>query len=339
MEKANKIKLGAFILVSGFLLISGFLAVGILRIFEPKVHAITVLNTSVEGLSAGSPVKYLGLPVGRVTRVAMRETDGHIAVYFDLTTSAMDSLSAGGRRLRGSASELAEVLKKHNPSCFINAAGLMGGTYLELTLGCPEPPALPEVNDLPPHLLYIQARPSHIGNAIQNISRIIEEFNSINIIKMADKLDQALDTANALLQQGDLTDLLKQLNNISRDLEFSMRNMRSALSDQNLDKINRTISNIERSSANLMQTASQEELGEMLRNLNTFLRETQSFLPAATRLADKLNTSADPAGAQLAETVTLLHNLTSQISILVERMDDNPDALLRGNRAPKSRKE
>ena len=72
MEKANKIKLGAFILVSGFLLISGFLAVGILRIFEPKVHAITVLNTSVEGLSAGSPVKYLGLPVGRVTRIAMR---------------------------------------------------------------------------------------------------------------------------------------------------------------------------------------------------------------------------------------------------------------------------
>jgi ABC-type transporter Mla subunit MlaD len=313
--------------------------VGILRIFEPKVHAITVLNTSVEGLSAGSPVKYLGLPIGRVTRVAVRETDGYIAVYFDLTTSAMDNLAAGGRRLRGSASELAEVLKKHNPSCFINAAGLMGGTYLELTLGSPEPPALPDVNDLPPHLFYIQARPSHIGNAIQNISRIIEEFNSINIIKMADKLDQALDTANDLLKQGDLTDLFKQLNNISRDLEFSMRNMRSALSDQNLDKINRTISNIERSTASLMKTASQEELGETLRNLNAFLRETKAFLPAAAQLAEKLNASAGPAGAQLAETVTLLHNLTAQISTLVERLDDNPDALLRGNRAPAINKE
>ena len=151
---------------------------------------------------------------------------------------------------------------------------------------------------------------------------------------MADKLDQALDSTNDLLRHGDLVDMLKQMNSISRDLEFSMRNMRSALSDQNLDKINRTIANIERSTASIMQAASQEELGETLRNLNSFLQDTRDFLPAAARLADRLTASAGPAGAQLAETVTLLHNLTAQISTLVERLDDNPDALLRGNRAP-----
>ena len=113
-----------------------------------------------------------------------------------------------------------------------------------------------------------------------------------------------------------------------------MRNMRSALSDQNLDRINRTIANIERSTASIMQAASQEELGETLRNLNSFLQDTRDFLPAAARLADRLTASAGPAGTQLAETVTLLHNLTAQISTLVERLDDNPDALLRGNRAP-----
>ena len=194
------------------------------------------------------------------------------------------------------------------------------------------------MNDLPPHLLYIQARPSHIGNAIQNISRVIEELSTINIIKMADKLDQALDSTNDLLRHGDLVDMLKQMNRISRDLEFSMRNMRNALSDQNLDKINRTIANIERSTASLMQTASQEELGETLRNLNTFLQESRTFLPAASRLANSLTASTGPAG-QLAETVTLLHNMTTQISALLERLDDNPDALLRGNRSPKVNKE
>ena len=137
---------------------------------------------------------------------------------------------------------------------------------------------------------------------------------------------------------GDLVDMLKQMNRISRDLEFSMRNMRNALSDQNLDKINRTIANIERSTASLMQTASQEELGETLRNLNTFLQESRTFLPAASRLANSLTASTGPAG-QLAETVTLLHNMTTQISALLERLDDNPDALLRGNRSPKVNKE
>lgn len=334
MERANKVKLGAFILVSGFLLIGGFLAVGLLRIFEPKVHAITVLNTSVEGLSAGSPVKYLGLPVGTVTRIAMRENDGHIAVYFDLTTSAMDNLPAGNHRLKGSASNLAQVLSKHNPSCFINAAGLMGGSYLELTLGGQEPPALPNVDQLPPHLLYIQARPSHIGNAIQNISRIIEELNSVNLIKLADKLDQALDSTNELLKQGDLVDTFRQLNSVSRDLEFSVRNMRNAFSDQNLEKINRAIANVERSSANIMRTTSQEELGETMRNLNTFMQDARSFLRTAGELAAKLNAAADPAREQLNGTLTVVGNLASQLSAILERLEDNPDQLLRGNRAP-----
>ena len=51
MERANKIKLGAFVLLSGALLIGGVLAVGITRVFEPKVRAVTVVNTSVEGLA------------------------------------------------------------------------------------------------------------------------------------------------------------------------------------------------------------------------------------------------------------------------------------------------
>ena len=334
MEKANKVKLGAFILVSGILLIGGFLAVGVLGFLEPKVHAITVLNTSIEGLSKGSPVKYLGLPVGSVTRVAMRENDGYIAVYFDLKASAMDNLPAGTQRLRGTASNIAEMLKKHNPSCFINAAGLMGGSYLELTLGGQEPPALPNIDKLPKGLLYIQARPSHIGNAIQNISRIIEELNSVNLIKLADKLDQALDSTNELLKQGDLVDTLKQLNSVSRDLEFSVRNMRNALSDQNLDKINRAIANIENSTANIMRTTSQEELGETMRNLNTFLQDARAFLKTAGELTAKLNTAADPTRAQLADTLTGLNNLASQLSALMERLEDNPDQLLRGNRAP-----
>ena len=334
MEKANKVKLGAFILVSGILLIGGFLAVGLLRIFEPKVHAITVLNTSVEGLSTGSPVKYLGLPVGRVTRIAMRENDGYIAVYFNITTSAMDNLPAGTQRLKGSAANPAEVLKKHNPSCFINAAGLMGGSYLELTLGEQEPPALPHVDKLPPHLLYIQARPSHIGNAIQNISRIIEELSKINLVKKADKLDQTLDSLNELLQQGNLAETLKQLNSVSRDLEFSVRNMRNALSDQNLDKINRAIVNIENSTSNIMRTTSQEELGETMRNLNVFLQDARVFLKTAGELTGKLNSSVDPVGAQFAETLTRLNNLAIQLNALAERLEDNPDQLLRGNRAP-----
>ena len=74
MNEANKFKLGAFLLIAITLLIVGFLSAGIMQIFAPKYRAMTVLNTSVEGLAVGSPVKYLGMPVGKITAMAMRES-------------------------------------------------------------------------------------------------------------------------------------------------------------------------------------------------------------------------------------------------------------------------
>ena len=70
MNEANKFKLGAFLLIAITLLIVGFLSAGIMQIFAPKYRAMTVLNTSVEGLAVGSPVKYLGMPVGKITGIA-----------------------------------------------------------------------------------------------------------------------------------------------------------------------------------------------------------------------------------------------------------------------------
>ena len=84
MNEANKVKLGAFVLISAALLIIAFISAGALRFFAPKIHAMTEVYTSVEGLAVGSPVKYLGMPVGKVTEMHMRGSDGKIIIFFDI---------------------------------------------------------------------------------------------------------------------------------------------------------------------------------------------------------------------------------------------------------------
>ena len=333
MNKANKVKLGAFVLLSAVLLISGFLAVGVTQVFTPKIHAMTVLNTSVEGLSAGSPVKYLGMPVGRVTRIAMRENDGYIAVYFDLLPSALDRLEAG-KPLTSSAANLAEILQKRNPSCFINAAGLMGGTYLELTLGGQEPPALPHLKDVPEDVFYIQSRPSHIGNAIQNISRVIEELSKVNLVQLTDKLDQTLDSMNDVFGRGELMTTLKHLNNISRDLELSVQNLRSALSQENIEKINRSIANIESSTTGIRKATSPEEIGALVRNLNAFLTDSRAFLEDARQLGNRLGDEAETARRRLESSLTRLDNTSRRLTGAIDRLEDQPNQLVRGRQDP-----
>lgn len=132
MNEANKVKLGAFLLISITLLITAFLAAGISQIFSPKFHAVTILNTSVEGLAVGSPVKYLGMPIGKITRMAMRENDGCVAVYFDIFPAAVETEDSDDDT--GTVADIANIMHRKNLMCFINAAGIMGGTYLELSI-------------------------------------------------------------------------------------------------------------------------------------------------------------------------------------------------------------
>ncbi|MBO5762957.1 MAG: MCE family protein [Lentisphaeria bacterium] len=332
MNRANNIKLGAFVLVSLTLLIGGFAAVGIAKIFEPKVEAVTILNTSVEGLSVGSPVKYLGLPIGKVTRIAMRENDGYIAVYFDLTTSAMDSVYANNHF--GSAATLVEVLKKHNPTCFINAAGLMGGCFLELTLGGQGALALPHLDNVPADYFYIPARPSHIGNAIQNISRVIEELSKVNLVQMADKLDQALDRMNMVFGQGELVDTLQQLNRISHELEESGRNLHEVLSDKNIERINQSLNNIESSTANIFRITGNQDLITALQNWNELSKHLRGFLDRMEAGSLRVEKAAALTSQRLENAMVRMENTSRDLTRTIDRLADNPNAVVRGNGAP-----
>jgi ABC-type transporter Mla subunit MlaD len=334
MNKANKVKLGAFVLLSIVLLIAGFVAAGITQIFAPKIRAVTVLNTSVEGLAAGSPVKYLGLPVGKVTRIAMREKDGYIAVYFDLSPAAMDSQGAGRVSLSTSASNLVEVLQKHNPSCFINAAGIMGGSYLELTLGGQEPPALPDLQDIPEDAMYIKSRPSHIGNAIQNVSIVLEEIGKVNLVQLTDKLNQALDHMSEVLSSGELTQTLKYLHNITRNLDMSMQNINFILSTQNIDRINHAIASVENTAAKIQQMTGDEEMNSLFKNLNGFLVESRQFLKSVDAMKGELSAEAAALKIRLEESLTRLDNTTRSISRQFDRFEDDPNQIVRGRRPP-----
>lgn len=333
MNKANKVKLGAFVLLSMILIISGFIAAGITQIFAPKIKAVTVLNTSVEGLAAGSPVKYLGLPVGKVTRIAMRENDGYIAVYFDLSPSAMDSQSTGKVSLSASTSTLAEVLAKQNPSCFVNAAGIMGGSYLELTLGSQDPPALPHLQNVPTEdYLYIKSRPSHIGNAIQNVSMVLEEIGKVNLVQLTDKLNLALDHVSEVFSSGELNQTLTYLHNISRDLNMSMKNINFILSTENIDRLNRAIANVDSTASNFRELTEREDVKDLLKNTNAFLADSRAFLGKLDRAGGELSAEGRELRSRLEKSLVRLDNGSRRLARFLDQFEDDPDQFVRGRR-------
>ncbi len=333
MNEANRLKLGAFLLISITLLVVSFVSVGVTKIFASKYRAMTILNTSVEGLAVGSPVKYLGMPVGKITAMAMREKDGTIAVYFDIFPSAVEG--EGSEPGDSDLSTLSNMMRQKNLTCFLNAAGLMGGSYLELSLNDAQPAAMPRPDFTPPpDVAYIPSRPSHIGNAIQNVSRMLDELEKVNFIQLADKLDETLDNVSGFLNQSELRATLKSVNSICGSLEGSVQNLRNVLSEANVNKLNQTIDNVDRSIRNISEVAGSDNFKVLVRNLDTFLVEARELMETARRGGKEVGADAEALRLRFEMTLTRLDNTLKQLTTLAENLSADPNQFVRGRQEP-----
>ncbi|MDR0931463.1 MAG: MlaD family protein [Victivallales bacterium] len=323
MHEANRLKLGGFLLISIVLLIVGFISVGVAKLFEPRYRAMTVLNTSVEGLAIGSPVKYLGMPVGKITAMTMRQKDGYIAVYFDIFPTVVEQ--------DDDTTNFATVMRRKNLSCFINAAGLMGGAYLEISVSDALPPAVPHLDvSSESGLTYIPSRPSHIGNAIQNISRMLDELEKVNFIQLADKLNETLDNANAILNQGDLRSAVSNLNLICSNLEVSSSRLQSVITEDNVKKVNRTIDNLDAGMIALRKLGNEQELENMVKNLSQFLADASTAIKKVESGSAIFGSEASALRRRLEMTLTRIDNTLGQLQEFTQELSNDPNQFVRG---------
>ena len=339
MNEANKVKLGAFVLISALLLIAAFIAAGALRVFSPRIHAMTEVHTSVEGLAVGSPVKYLGMPVGKVTGMHMRGSDGRIIIFFDIFGKAFkDDLDPKDSDGVFDRFDLEKMLERQMLSCFVNASGLMGGSHLELVreqIIFPKRPAETIKKDqIPPDVSYIPSNPSHIGNAIQNVSRMLEEMKSIDWNGFAEKLNSSLDNLNVLLNKQDLEAALKRFERISTSLEKTASRLENVVTQQNIDNMNFALNNFNQSTRNLLEVSSSKEVKETVNNLNAFLKTGKSLLDKTDNNAGTVHAELKTFLSNLETSLIRLENNITGISSMLQDFSKDPGQVIHGRKEP-----
>ena len=319
MIKANKIKLGLFFSAAISMIILAFIVVGALDVLQPKLKAITVLDTSVEGLSVGSPVKYLGVKIGQVTRISLRESDGYIDVYFDVLPSSIDYIDERGEpeQSRGTAG-LVNLLQRDNASCRINQSGIMGGAFLELTITNAPQWALPSLKITPPdETIYVKSISSHVPNAIQNLSNTLEDISRIDFVKLAEKVDKTLDEADELFNNAEIAQMLTRFNRISIKLENNLDNLQKLFAPENVDKYLVTVNNLERASSSLTNSLPEKRLKSIVNNLDAASKNFNAALPP-----DKMKKMVNSLESNLDALNKLLKNSDKSRGELVKMMAD-----------------
>lgn len=233
MRSTTYIKVGFFLLFAIGVTLAGvlFLKGGALT-HEKGYFAETYFEGSIQGLSVGAPVKYRGIPIGEVTRIAFAWADYRKGVDPELSDRAFRYA-----RIVFKINEENLRMSNHDPDRRIFQAqinqglrvqmksqGITGLSYLDLDYIKDAPDALP----LPwqPEYSYIPSVPS-LGETIVDIVR--------NLSGEARKLGQFAEEVTALVRHADallqgsspaLSETIENCRAASKELTEALRDFR-----------------------------------------------------------------------------------------------------------------
>ena len=228
LEK-HKAGVGLFILATLALLICGIIALGGGRYFSRDTEYVLYFDSSVNGLTIGSPVMLRGVPLGAVTRITLMTgaSDTGVTTPVNIRINADNLVQASGERVHDEVAEqeiIRTMISKGMRAQLQTASLLTGQARIQLDFY----PDVPARFRSPTPLLEIPTVASPIESLQKSLSKVpVEEMaarlqNSLVLIneflasgslqRTVDAMEATLTTTNSLLQDlGDAPELVEKI--------------------------------------------------------------------------------------------------------------------------------
>ena len=291
----NHWKLGLFVLLGLGALIGALFWLGAQRFNREAIPAVTFFDESVQGLDVGSPVKFRGVTIGTVADITIAPDHRHVQVNSDIY---VDSVRKLGVSIGAPDPEVEQPFMPPNVRVQLVAAGITGVRFLGVDFFDPErypPPPLP----FEPPWNYVPAAPS----TLRSLEQAALEF--------ANRLPTLGDQASVILHEG-------------RETLGSIRRLSDELQGED-GRLTRLMLRLEDAAGSLEQTMRDSRAGETA----AALREASN---SVTGVAGDLNTSVLDLREELIVDLVALRDTLDSIRALVDSIERDPSALLRGRR-------
>ena len=260
-SQANKLKIGLFVVMSLLLSVATVIWLGASRYFEDSKIAVAYFTESVQGLESDSPVKFRGVPVGRIKAIRMAPDGRLIEVVMSLDRNFKLTDDMGIK---------------------MNLLGLTGQKYLEMDTFRPD--QVREMIDLdftPPYRVIntYSSDIREIGNALEKIFHKVNALDvdriSNHLLKVAVRLDKILADPKLDAIGSDAADALREIKDTARKFNEEMSRVQVGKNiTRTLDKTSEFL----------------QESTETIRSVDRAIRRTDNNF---NRLSQKLDRSAD----------------------------------------------
>ncbi|MEZ5979838.1 MAG: MlaD family protein [Planctomycetota bacterium] len=221
-------KVGLFVVGVITIGVVGLAALGARGLSRETIPLVAYFDESIDGVSVGTPVKFRGVDVGEVKKVAFAPDRRHVQVDIAAFVEDLGALGLGGAEsIVGASLELEE----EGIRLRIVRSALTGFTYLEADVFDPESRPIQELPFEKPYN-YVPTEPStlktleqdlsatlqQMPNLIRNVSRVVNEISAaideLDVAQNSARLDSVLTRADEKLATLDV----EALNALVRDV-------------------------------------------------------------------------------------------------------------------------
>lgn len=240
-EQIGYFRLGLFVLVTLGLIVAGVVVLGAGALMKQTIPAETYLNESVQGLDVGAPLKYLGVQVGKVSKV------GFVTEKYDLT-STEQQVQFGKYVLVEVALDPDKLPKVPGVDAFDLfqkrvAAGMRVRLQSSLT-----GPAFMEVNyfdpnvykPLPiawkPQIAYLPSAPGTMTQMVSAVERLASEIEKAQIAKLVDNINKLAVDVDKAVSALQVADISKQGVGLLAELRGTNKRLAELLASPGFDK-------------------------------------------------------------------------------------------------------
>ncbi|MBC8418514.1 MAG: MCE family protein [Proteobacteria bacterium] len=182
-SQRTKFTVGLFVASGVCIILMAIIWLGMSRYLEKGHFYATYFNESVQGLSKDTPVKYRGVPIGRVESIMVAPDSKLIEVVLKIES---------GQTL------------DHSYVAQLKDVGITGSMFVELdTKKKGEPDRSPDIT-FPSEYPIVATKPSELSRLLSEFGDVLNHIKAIDLQGISDKLKLTLDNVNLMIADADM---------------------------------------------------------------------------------------------------------------------------------------
>ena len=320
MERFSYFKIGIFVITAVVIGVLGVVVLGAGALFQKKSLVETYIDESVQGLDVGSPVKFRGVPVGRVEDITLTSVEYRTRLQYVLVR-----ISISSNMFQFPVNDPSSpVLQRELDRGFrvrMAAQGLTGVAYLEADYLNPErnPPLR---IDWKPYYPYIPSTRSRITQLSDAVERILRNVEDINIPQITASIEKSLAAMTKLAETANLDKVGVQVTALLTELRETNRQVGALVSNPELKN---AIADASATAGRARQIIERAE-----KPVNQFLADMPQATDSLNRLVKRLDAVANDlpqTSGELRQTIQRMNRLIANQQRDIEQTMGNLRAI------------